>query len=126
VGDIIERKLAFEWTTAKLVYDDPAKTLDATERTDILLFPELVRSIGRPETMLDLVSPYFVPGEEGTAALVALAGRGVKVRILTNSLSSSAVTSVHSGYAKRREDLLRGGGRLHEPKTSAVPHTTRT
>ena len=126
VGDIIERKLAFEWTTAKLVYDDPAKTLDTTARTDILLFPELVRSIGRPESMLDLVSPYFVPGEEGTAALVALAARGVKVRILTNSLSSSDVKSVHSGYAKRREDLLRAGIRLYELKTTAAHDTHGT
>jgi cardiolipin synthase C len=123
VGDLIDRKLEFEWTTAKVVYDDPAKTLDTTDRTDILLFPELMRSIGRPETMLELVSPYFVPGEDGTAALVALAGRGVKVRILTNSLSSSDVTSVHSGYAKRRQDLLRAGVRLYELKATAVHDT---
>ena len=34
-------KLALEWATAEVVYDDPAKTLDTTERTDVLLFPEL-------------------------------------------------------------------------------------
>ena len=62
--------------TARLVHDDPAKTLDTTARTDVLLFPELVRTIGRPERTLDLVSPYFVPGDEGTAALVALARQG--------------------------------------------------
>ena len=59
-------KLALEWATAEVVYDDPAKTLDTTERTDVLLFPELMRKIGRPEKTLDLVSPYFVPGDGGT------------------------------------------------------------
>ena len=44
---------------AELVYDDPAKTLDTTDRTDVLLFPELVRTIGRPEKSLDLVSPVL-------------------------------------------------------------------
>jgi len=126
VRDVIDRKLAFEWATAKLVYDDPAKTLDTGGRTDELLFPELVRSMGRPESTLDLVSPYFVPGEGGTAALVALAGRGVKVRILTNSLSSTDVTAVHAGYAKRRQDLLRAGVRLYELKATVAHETQST
>ena len=58
--------------------------------------------------------------------MVALAARGVKVRILTNSLSSSDVKSVHSGYAKRREDLLRAGIRLYELKTTAAHDTHGT
>jgi putative cardiolipin synthase len=120
IRDILARKLAFEWTTARLVNDDPAKTLDTTQRTDVLLFPELVRTIGRPERSLDLVSPYFVPGDGGTAALVALAGRGVTVRILTNSLASSDESSVHAGYAKRRADLLRAGVKLYEMKSTLV------
>jgi putative cardiolipin synthase len=79
-----------------------------------------VRTIGRPETALDLVSPYFVPGDEGTSALVALAHSGVKVRILTNSLSSSDVAAVHAGYAKRRRDLLEAGVQLYELKATGV------
>jgi putative cardiolipin synthase len=76
--------------------------------------------LGAPEKSLDLVSPYFVPGDGGTAALVALAGRGVKVRILTNSLAASDVAAVHAGYAKRRRDLLVAGVRLFELKPDAV------
>ena len=119
IRDVLDRKLAYEWTTARVVFDDPAKTLDTTARTEVLLFPELVRTIGRPETTLDLVSPYFVPGEQGTAALVALANRGIKVRILTNSLSSSDESVVHAGYAKRRHDLLYAGIKLYELKATA-------
>jgi putative cardiolipin synthase len=120
VRDILDGRLAFEWTTAQVVNDDPAKTLDTTARPDILLFPELVRAIGRPGKTLDLVTPYFVPGEGGTAALVELAKSGVAVRILTNSFSASDVSAVHAGYAKRREALLRGGVRLYELKPTAA------
>ncbi len=120
VRDLLERQLGLEWTAARLVFDDPAKTLDTTARTDVLLFPELVRTIGRPEKTLDLVSPYFVPGAEGTAALEALAGRGVKVRILTNSLAASDESAVHAGYAKRRQDLLLAGVQLYELKPTAA------
>jgi len=120
IRDLLNRQLALEWTTAQLVHDDPAKTLDTTGRTDVLLFPELVQTIGRPQKTLDLVSPYFVPGADGTAALVALAKSGVKVRILTNSLAASDVKSVHAGYAKRRQDLLSAGVQLYELKPTAA------
>jgi cardiolipin synthase C len=118
--DLADGTLAFEWTRAQLVYDDPAKTLDRTGRTDVLLFPELIATIGRPQTTLDLVSPYFVPGDEGTATLAALAARGVSVRILTNSLAATDVPAVHAGYAKRRAELLAAGVHLYELKPSAL------
>jgi putative cardiolipin synthase len=52
--------------------------------------------------------------------LVTQAARGVKVRILTNSLASSDVIAVHAGYAKRRQDLLRAGVELYELKATAA------
>jgi putative cardiolipin synthase len=119
VRDLLAQTLNFDWARAQLVHDDPAKTLDTAQRADVLLFPDLVRAMGRPQKSLDLVSPYFVPGEAGTAALAALAGRGVAVRILTNSLAASDVSAVHAGYAKRREALLRAGVRLYELKPTA-------
>ena len=120
VRDLLNRQLMLEWTTAQLVHDDPAKTLDTTGRTDVLLFPNLVQTIGRPQKNFDLVSPYFVPGAEGTDALAALAKSGVSVRILTNSLAASDEKSVHAGYAKRRPDLLLAGVRLYELKPTAA------
>jgi len=119
VGDLLDNKLQFEWTAAELLFDDPAKTLDASERTDVLLFPELMRKIGPAEKTLDIVSPYFIPGPAGTEQLAALAKRGVTVRILTNSLATSEAKSVHSGYAKRRHELLKAGVRLYEIKPTA-------
>jgi putative cardiolipin synthase len=120
VRDLLGGQLALEWTRARVVYDDPAKTLDTTARTDVLLLPELLRTMGHPEKTLDLVSPYFVPGEAGTVNLATLASRGVRVRILTNSLASTHAGVVHAGYAKRREDLLQAGVQLYELKTTAA------
>ena len=118
--ELLRQPGAFEWTTVQVVHDDPAKTLDASGRTDLLLFPELVRKIGRPEKTLDIVSPYFVPGDDGTAALTELAKRGVKVRVLTNSLAASDESVVHAGYLKRRRDLLVAGVALYELKPTAT------
>jgi cardiolipin synthase C len=98
------------------VQDDPSKVLQPPERTELHLLPHMLKALGEPKLEVDLVSPYFVPTKEGTAALVALAARGVKVRVLTNSLAATDVAPVHAGYAKYREALLRGGIRLYELK----------
>src|SRR5262249_10288867 len=115
-----------EWANARLVRDDPAKTLDPSARTDVLLLSELLPIMGQPEAQFDLVSPYFVPGEDGTAALARAAHRGVKVRVLTNSLAATDVAPVHAGYAKRRCDLLRAGVRLFELKPTAAVEKEQT
>jgi putative cardiolipin synthase len=116
LGDLKDNRLPFEWTTARLVVDDPEKTLDTTDRTDILLFPKLIRSFGRAERSFDLVSPYFVPGDDGTEAIAEMSRRGLKVRIVTNSLAASDAKSVHAGYAKHRQQLLQAGVQIFELK----------
>ena len=111
VSEIANRQLAFEWVAVQVLYDDPAKTLDTSDRRDVLLFPELMRQLGKPEESFDIVSPYFVPGDEGTAMLAEMARRGVKIRVLTNSLASSDESVVHAGYLKRQIALIKGGQR---------------
>jgi putative cardiolipin synthase len=63
-----------------------------------------------------IVSPYFVPGDEGTRLLVGLAGQGIRVRVLTNSLAANDVAAVHGGYSRHRKALLEGGVELWELK----------
>ncbi len=119
VQALIAGRLELEWADAQLVRDDPGKTLDTSGRTDMLLLSELLPKIGQPRMSFDLVSPYFVPGEQGTAALERLARDGVKVRTLTNSLAATDVPPVHAGYVKRRCDLVRAGVKVYELKPSA-------
>jgi putative cardiolipin synthase len=120
VRELLAGSLALEWAPARVIADDPAKVLQPPERKDLHMLPLLEAALGKPERSLDLVSPYFVPTEEGTAALRALAERGVAVRVLTNSLAATDVAPVHAGYAKYRAELLRGGVRLYELKPSAA------
>lgn len=111
----------FEWAPTRMVSDDPAKGLGlAASET---LFPQLLsEAIGTPQAELDVVSPYFVPTAAGVEAFSALAERGVRVRILVNSLEATDVVAVHSGYAKRRKPLLEAGIRLFEMRlVSEVP-----
>jgi putative cardiolipin synthase len=76
---------------------------------------------------LTIISPYFVPGEDGTRFLVDIA-QDRQVRILTNSLVANDVAAVHGGYSRSREALLAGGVRLFEMKpvgNQDVPYSLR-
>ena len=118
VTELHEQRLRFEWVDVKFVGDDPAKVFTADR--ELLLLPRLLELTGQPTSEFDLVSPYLVPRKEGTAQLSALAQRGVRVRVLTNSLASNDVAAVHAGYAKSREPLLRAGLTVYELKPRPV------
>ena len=120
IAELTDRALKLEWSRARLVVDDPAKTLTPVDRADLLLLRQLLALMGKPTSSFDLVSPYLVPGEQGTEAIAALARSGVRVRILTNSLAATDVGAVHAGYAKRRVALLAAGVKLYEIKPSAL------
>ncbi|WPH13522.1 phospholipase D family protein [Variovorax paradoxus] len=74
----------------------------------------LLQLIGQARSDLLVISPYFVPGPDMKQAFAAARGRGVRIRVLTNSLSSNDAPVAHVGYARHREDLLRIGVELYE------------
>ena len=60
------------------------------------------------------MSPYLVPGPAGMKFFAGLRERNVQVRILTNSLASTDMRIVHSGYQAYRVPLLEMGVELYE------------
>jgi cardiolipin synthase C len=107
-------RVGYSWGNALVVYDRPEKMLHETGAKEYQLAPQLAPYVDGVRKELIIFSPYFVPGEAGTAFLTGLVARGVRVRILTNSLASNDVSVVHAGYAKYRKALLRGGVELYE------------
>jgi len=106
---------SMEWTNVQLVADDPVKGQGIATR-DQLMITRLGEILGDVEQRLDLVSAYFVPGEEGTEYFTDLARAGKDVRILTNALNTTDVLMVHAGYSSYRRELLEAGVRLYELK----------
>ncbi|MBX6374426.1 MAG: phospholipase D family protein, partial [Acetobacteraceae bacterium] len=80
--------------------------------------PDIADALRAARREVLLISPYFVPGEAGLALLRDLAGRGVRVSVVTNSLAATDVVAVHGGYARYRCRLLRAGIALFELKPS--------
>jgi putative cardiolipin synthase len=118
--ELAARNLPLTWAPVKLVYDEPVKTLGQAQASQLLL-TRLQAAIGSAQRRVDIISPYFVPGERGTEALSRYPQDGIELRILTNSLAATDVAAVHAGYAKRRVPLLRSGAKLYELKPDARP-----
>ncbi|WP_228529546.1 phospholipase D family protein [Diaphorobacter caeni] len=117
-----------------LTSDQPVKTLRGTAANDSLpgatptsssstpsptqsddsVVDGLISLIGYVQKDLLVVSPYFVPGERMMAVFKAAVDRGVRVRILTNSLASNDAPVAHIGYARYRKQLLKNGVELYE------------
>ena len=108
--------LDYSWGRWVLAYDHPSK-VDAEEVTEEThLAPKLKKAFEQAQKEIVIVSPYFVPGSDFTDYLVGLVSKGVRVRIMTNSLAANDVSLVHAGYMRYREDLISGGVELYEFK----------
>ena len=92
-----------------------APALNADSVVDGLL--ALIRSARQD---LLVVSPYFVPGQEIMDAFRAARSKGVRIRVLTNSLASNDAPLAHAGYARHRKALLEMGIELHEMRSEAA------
>lgn len=115
VRHLLQGSLPLEWVEAWLISDDPAKVLGHVEPQGLLI-NQILDRMQPPARQFDLISPYLVPGKEGTAAFAEMARQGVAVRILTNGYEATDVAIVHSGYARRRKAMLEAGILLHEMK----------
>ncbi|MBT8438567.1 MAG: phospholipase D family protein [Gammaproteobacteria bacterium] len=121
---IRQKNVVYQWGKADVVYDLPEKISSDRDATELHLMTQLAPYFHAVEKELIIYSPYFVPGKEGVEFFQSLTDRGVRVRILTNSLASNDVSVVHAGYAKYRKALLRAGVELYE-KNKKLTRTQR-
>ena len=114
--------VSLSWASAQFIHDQPDQAKSAVasgiEHGSIDDHPGGTRT--RSELLI--VSPYFVPGEDGRRHLGEMRARGVRVAVLTNSLASTDSPAAHAGYARHRVALLRAGVELYElrPEPSRV------
>lgn len=114
VPQLRNKDISLLWSKAELAADSPAKIEQPAEfaSSKPVSQIEAMSALARKEFIM--VSPYFVPGEDGVEWIEAMEKRGVQVRILTNSLASTDVVSVHSGYRHYRKTILASGAELYE------------
>jgi len=90
----------------RLLPETAAPTQDAVLR--------LAEIVERAQHEVLIVNAYIIPGERMLEILRGATERGVRVRMLTNSLASNDVPAVTAKYKKYRKPLLEAGVELFE------------
>lgn len=80
----------------------------------------LIALIRSARTSVTIQSPYLVTTDVSQALFREAIARGVRVRVLTNSLASTDNLDAFSGYQRERETLLGMGVELYEFKPDAA------
>ncbi|MDH3989402.1 MAG: phospholipase D family protein [Gammaproteobacteria bacterium] len=105
---------------AILYADDPPEDSPKNrEEAPIQVANELVSLFDGAESEIVIVSAYLIPTPNLEGAVERALDRGVRVRILTNSIGSNNHLTAHSAYRNHINTLLEHGAELHEVRTDA-------
>jgi putative cardiolipin synthase len=80
---------------------------------------ELTALFDDAESEIVIVSAYLIPTPHLEGAVDRALDRGVRVRILTNSIGSNNHLAAHSAYRNHIDTLVGQGAELHEVRTDA-------
>ena len=80
---------------------------------------KLIELVRNAKSSIDIQTPYLITTELSQSLFKEAIERGVKIRILTNSLASTDNVEAFSGYQSGREDLLYTGVRIFEFRPDA-------
>lgn len=114
-------RIDWHWGEAQWLSDPPTKADPSHATNQVPILARKLASYARDsEYELLLMSAYFIPGISGQVFLLDLVEHGVEVGVLTNSLATTDVLAVHSGYANYRKALLEGGVKIWELRAKAA------
>jgi cardiolipin synthase C len=110
------RQVRFTWAPSLLLQDKPGKIGPDEDEADAgdTTVDGLLHLIEQARRDVLIISPYFVPGKPMMATFAQMRARGVRIRVLTNSLASNDAPAAHAGYTRYRKDLIRMGVELYE------------
>jgi putative cardiolipin synthase len=115
LAGMIDGRLPLVWAHAQLVYDSPEKKRVANgEMVGKLMHHSVAEAAAAVQSELLMVTPFLIPGDAGMQMFGDLRKRGVRVRVLTNSLESTPELVAQSGYMHYRVPLLEDGVELFE------------
>jgi cardiolipin synthase C len=123
IGQLEGIRDRFIWAPGQVVWDDPSIIEEGKEAS--VIHDAFHRKLQTLEKELLIEVAYFVSREKGVQEAKKLHEKGVRVRMLTNSLASNDVLPAHAGYAKRRKELIENGVELYELRPDAVSGTVK-
>ena len=119
INDLRAGRLERFTGTAQVVVDDPGKLRTPPRQGPFTVGDKFYNTLLKAREEVLVFTPYFVPQDYGADVYETLRRRGVRVRIVTNSLASTNHAYVHGGYAPYRNRLLSSGVEFLEVRADA-------
>jgi len=120
IQDLVDNRIAMFAAAFEVVTDEPDKLTNPVSAEQKVLITRMAEVVRQAESEVLVITPYFIPGKTGVDFWAGLAGRGVRIVILTNSLASNNHIPVHAGYARYRHDIIQAGVELYELRVDAT------
>jgi putative cardiolipin synthase len=116
------RRVPLNWAPALMLVDQPGKIGPGDDEADAgeTVVDGLLHLMQQAQKDVLIVSPYFVPGKPMMEQFRQMRAKGVRVRVLTNSLASNDAVAAHAGYARYRKDLVAMGVELYEMRAADI------
>lgn len=117
---IAQGKLDLSPTRATAIADSPNKALvdtdvdDPHQRRPPTVAERMRAQLDQAQSEVNIISPYFIPGEEGMNHFAQLRARGVRITVATNSLADTDEPLVNINYNRFRVQMLKLGISLYE------------
>ena len=101
------------WAPTSFVYNPPAIT-EGDEINGAVVVEKLMQllSVARSEVLVE--SAYFTIMDDMLARLAPDLESPVNIKVVTNSLATTDVWTIHAGYTRNRKELLKQGVELFE------------
>ena len=107
--------------SAEVLFDTPPQDNPASpDEAPVQVAGRLVDLLDAAREEIVILSAYLIPTPTLEGAVARAIERGVRVRVLTNSLASNNHVSAHSAYSNHVRTLLGHGVELHEVRTVAA------
>jgi cardiolipin synthase C len=103
------------WTKqVSFVSDLPEKTRETNGSRGRACTDSMLALLKHAKKSVDIQSPYLILDDEAMAIFRDLVARGVRVRVLTNSLASTDNFEAFSAYKRDRDEVLETGIEVYE------------
>ncbi|WP_439107902.1 phospholipase D family protein [Congregibacter sp.] len=102
-----------------LVDEPPPLDISAEASAPVQLAQQLIEIFDSAEEEVIIISAYLIPSPGLQQVVERAVRRGVRIRILTNSIRSNNHITAHSAYRNHIDDLMTGGAELHEVRVDA-------
>ncbi len=118
LADVAELK----WMRAEAnaTADSPNKALGVMTQPTQSLAQRFHEMLATAQSNVVVISPYFIPGDEGMERIRLGREHGVNITVITNSLADSDEPLVNINYNRYRVDMLKLGVNLYEVSTQQL------